>query len=242
MIKKPSLFFKMRCQQVFLVCCIAAFSLLLIPGCGMDKKIDSYMNRETNGTEQTLVEDIPEQERTEADWIVYGARQEVERGVDYDMSYYDIEYPGGDPPEDRGACTDVVIRALRYAGIDLQKRLHEDMSENFNLYPDNWGLAEPDPNIDHRRVPNQMVYFERYAKAIPPGETEDQEAYSAGDIIVWNLPAGGKHVGIVSDITSEDGTPLIIHNISGAAEENILRRWEIIGHYRYPLLSYNLKN
>ena len=235
MFKMASLLSKMRFRRVLLVFCIAAFSLFLIPGCGQDMKNDSYVNNgETNGQEQTPVEDIPEQERTEAEWLVYGARQEVERGVEYDMSYYKIEYPGGDPPEDRGACTDVVVRALRYAGIDLQERLHEDMSEKFDLYPDNWGLAEPDPNIDHRRAPNQMVYFERHAKVISPGDAEGQEAYRPGDIIAWDLPAGGKHVGIVSDRTSEDRTPLIIHNISGAAEENVLKRWEIIGHYRYP--------
>ena len=230
-----SSFFKMHFRRVLLVCCIVVFSLFSIPGCGMDIKNDSYVNNgETNDREQTLAEDIPQQERTEAAWIVYGARQEVEREVEYDMSYYDIDYPGGDPPEDRGACTDVVVRALRYAGIDLQRRLHEDISENFDLYPDNWGLAVPDPNIDHRRVPNQMVYFERHAKEMPPGEAEGQEAYSPGDIIVWDLPAGRKHVGIVSDRTSRDGIPLILHNISGAAEENLLKEWEIIGHYRYP--------
>src|SRR5210317_1424135 len=79
--------------------------------------------------------------------------------VVYDPGYYVIDYPMGDIPENRGVCTDVVIRAYRALGIDLQKEVHEDMKANFKEYPANWGLNHPDKNIDHRRVPNLMVFF-----------------------------------------------------------------------------------
>ena len=114
--------------------------------------------------------------------------------------------------------------------------IHKDMSENFDLYPDNWGLSGPDSNIDHRRVANQVVYFERHGNVLPVGPGED-DTYKPGNIIVWKLNGGRKHVGIVSDQTTDDGTPLILHNISGAAEEDVLKRWEIIGHYSYPKLD-----
>jgi len=243
-----------RSVFVFTVILTVLCVLLLFSGCSLQWRGSNGPNDAGDGREnhkqpfqvsdeesrdsgriRPRVEDLPEEERTAADWIVYGARQEVERGVQYDMSYYGLDYPGGDPPEDRGACTDVVVRALRYAGIDLQKRIHEDMSENFALYPDNWGLSGPDSNIDHRRVANQVVYFERHGNALPVGAEED--AYKPGNIIVWKLNGGRKHVGIVSDQTTDDGTPLILHNISGAAEEDVLKRWEIIGHYRYPKLD-----
>jgi len=77
--------------------------------------------------------------------------------VIYDPSYYRLEYPGGDVPVDRGVCADVVIRAYRKMGIDLQKEVHEDMGKHFSLYPRHWGLKTTDRNIDHRRVRNLMV-------------------------------------------------------------------------------------
>jgi uncharacterized protein YijF (DUF1287 family) len=82
-------------------------------------------------------------------------RQEVV----YDPSYYSMDYPGGDVPADRGVCTDVVIRAYRMLDVDLQKEVHEDMKAHFESYPQLWGLQTPDPNIDHRRVPNLMRFL-----------------------------------------------------------------------------------
>ena len=192
-------------------------------------------NENANKTDLTPVEEIPEDDRTVNQWIVYGARQEVKSEVEYDQSYFDIDYPGGDPPGDRGACTDVVVRALRYVDIDLQKRIHEDMAENFDLYPDNWGLTEPDPNIDHRRVSNQMVYLKRHGKELSANESNILEEYKPGDIVAWDLPGGNKHIGVISDKTNEEGIPLVIHNISGATEEDVLKSWDLIGHYRYPI-------
>jgi uncharacterized protein YijF (DUF1287 family) len=150
----------------------------------------------------------------------------------YDPAYVSLSYPQGDPPRRTGVCTDVVIRALRDAhGIDLQERVHRDMKANFNAYPKNWGLSRPDPNIDHRRVPNLRRYFERQGASLPV--TSDPSSYQAGDIVSWNLPGNLTHIGIVSETTEPDGTPLIIHNIGrGTREENILFAFKITGHFR----------
>lgn len=154
--------------------------------------------------------------------------------VIYDPNYYSLDYPNGDLPADRGVCTDVVVRAYRKLGIDLQKEVHEDMKANFNLYPKNWGLTKPDRNIDHRRVPNLMVYFSRYGrvKAI----TTNPEDYQPGDIVVWDLGGGTTHIGIVIDKKSNDGKRnLIVHNIGNGQEiSDCLFEYIILGHYQYP--------
>jgi len=154
--------------------------------------------------------------------------------VTYDPSYFSIPYPNGDVPNDKGVCTDVVIRAYRKLGIDLQKEVHKDMLSHFSIYPKNWGLTRPDTNIDHRRVPNLMVFFKRhgYEKTI----SRKVDDYEAGDIVSWNLGNGLMHIGLVVDRFAADGKrPLIVHNIGGGQVlEDCLFRYEIIGHYRYP--------
>jgi len=166
--------------------------------------------------------------------LVTAARRQVGVTTIYDGSYQLIEYPGGDVPIQRGVCTDVVVRALRAArSLDLQVLVHEDMRAHFGAYPAlrRWGHREPDANIDHRRVPNLMVYFERAGYKQPvTGHAAD---YLPGDIVAWNLGGGVLHIGIVSDRRAATGVPLVIHNIgSGAREEDILLRYTIIGHYR----------
>src|SRR5690606_28342993 len=131
-----------------------------------------------------------------------------------------------------GVCTDVVVRALRHVGIDLQKAVHDDMRVHFSQYPKNWGLKKPDRNIDHRRVPNLMKYFERKHVALPAAGWSSPETYQPGDIVAWRLDGGALHIGIVS-AKSAGKTPLIIHNIGrGAREENVLFVFTVIGHYR----------
>jgi len=153
--------------------------------------------------------------------------------VTYDPSYYSMPYPNGDVPADKGVCTDVIIRAYRKMSIDLQKEVHEDMKKNFNLYPKIWGLTASDKNIDHRRVPNLMKFFERHGeeKAI----SNDPDSYLPGDIVCWDLGGGITHIGIVSKIKSPDENRFkIIHNIgAGQVLEDILFDFKIIGHYRY---------
>ena len=153
--------------------------------------------------------------------------------VTYDPSYYSIAYPNGDVPADRGVCTDVVIRAYRKVGIDLQKEVHEDMKSHFGLYPKIWGMKTTDKNIDHRRVPNLMVFFERKAEVKPM--TQDAVDYIPGDIVCWNLGGGTTHIGIVVNRKSSDGKRyMMVHNIGGGQVlEDCLFDFKIIGHYYY---------
>ena len=164
--------------------------------------------------------------------LVSGAREQVGVTLSYDPAYRRIGYPGGDVPMQTGVCTDVVIRALRLQGLDLQKAVHEDMAANFSAYPKQWGLKRPDRNIDHRRVPNLMTWFRRQGMAL--AVTREAGAYRAGDIVTWDLGRGQTHIGIVSDRLSAAGEPLILHNIgAGTQEEAILFRFPITGHYRF---------
>ncbi len=170
--------------------------------------------------------------------VVNAARQQVGVTLRYDPSYQRLPYPGGDVAAERGVCTDVVVRALRVSRRqDLQKLVHEDMRANWDDYPHpwRWKLARPDPNIDHRRVPNLMTYFRRAGYAVKP--TRAPAGYVPGDIVAWDLGRGILHIGIISDQKSFTGTPLVLHNIgSGAREEDILFRYTIIGQYRFAAL------
>lgn len=165
--------------------------------------------------------------------LAQAAEELTAQRVRYDPSYFAIPYPNGDVPSDRGVCTDVVIRAYRKVGIDLQREVHEDMRSNFDAYPGLWGLSRPDRNIDHRRVPNLMAFFARYGtvKAI----SQDPGVYLPGDIVCWNLGNGLTHIGIVSSRRSPDGNRyLIVHNIgAGQVLADCLFDFRIIGHYQY---------
>lgn len=166
--------------------------------------------------------------------VIDAAMEQTKQSVRYDGSYTRIPYPGGDVPKDRGVCTDVVIRAYRAAGIDLQKEVHEDMRRAFSSYPKNWGLSRPDTNIDHRRVPNLRTFFKRKGASIPV--TRDPAAYLPGDLVTWNLTSGVPHIGVVVESRSTDGRRrLIVHNIgAGPQLEDVLFAWTVTGHYRYP--------
>ena len=163
--------------------------------------------------------------------LISSARSQVGVTKSYDSQYRVLSYPNGDVPVETGVCTDVLIRALRVQGIDLQKEVHEDMKSNFEKYPKQWGLKKTDTNIDHRRVPNLMTFFKR--RGFEQAMSNETADYKAGDIVCWNLGGGITHIGIVSDRTTTSGTPLILHNIGGGAqEEDILFGYKIIGHYR----------
>jgi uncharacterized protein YijF (DUF1287 family) len=153
--------------------------------------------------------------------------------VQYDPSYFSIPYPNGDVPADKGVCTDVVIRAYRKMGVDLQKEVHEDMKANFSQYPKLWGMKKTDTNIDHRRVPNLMTFFSR--KGVVKTKSSDPQEYQPGDIVCWDLGKGLNHIGIVVNKKSADGKRyLMVHNIGrGQALEDCLFQFTIIGHYRY---------
>ena len=154
--------------------------------------------------------------------------------VRYDPTYFRIDYPGGDVPAEVGVCTDEVIRSYRAVGLDLQELVHEDMAANFSLYPKTWGLKKPDTNIDHRRVPNLMVFFERQGAAQPV--TDDARDYKPGDVVTWDLGGGMTHIGLVVGVPSaaDAGRLQIVHNIgAGPKMEDVLFAWKITGHYRY---------
>jgi uncharacterized protein len=155
--------------------------------------------------------------------------------VRYDPAYVRLAYPGGDVPADTGVCTDEIIRSYRALGIDLQKEVHEDMVQNFGLYPRRWQWlrSSPDPNIDHRRVPNLMVFFSRKGKSLPI--TNRGEDYSPGDLVTWDLGGGVPHIGIVVDRKSAESVRyMVVHNIGqGPKMEDVLFSWKIIGHYEY---------
>jgi uncharacterized protein len=166
--------------------------------------------------------------------LVSAARAQIGVTLSYDPTYRKLAYPMGDVPLDRGVCTDVVVRAYRALGVDLQELVHRDMKAAFPIYQraGNWGLKRPDPNIDHRRVPNLATWFKRHGQALPV--SADATRYAPGDIVTWRVPPGVPHIGLVADTRSSDGTPLVIHNIGeGTRMEDRLFAWPVTGHYRF---------
>ncbi len=157
----------------------------------------------------------------------------TKKEVQYDPTYYSIGYPNGDIPADKGVCTDVVIRAYRKLNIDLQKQVHEEMVAHFEKYPKTWGLKSTDKNIDHRRVPNLMVFFSRKGEELKI--TSEASDYKPGDIVCWNLGGGITHIGLVVNKKNKEASRnLIVHNIgNGQVAEDCLFLNKIIGHYRF---------
>lgn len=194
-------------------------SLMLFSAC------DGYKHRYT----ATNIDNLPVNQQQ----MLKGAVEQTRYTRYYDASYVKINYPNGDVPKERGVCSDVVVRAMRSAGLDLQQAVHEDMEENFSEYPKLWNLKKPDTNIDHRRVANLMRFFERHNKSLPI--TNKRQDYKPGDIVTWSFEENRLHTGVVSHYKSESsGNYCIIHNFGkGARVEDVLFRWPIAGHYRY---------
>jgi uncharacterized protein YijF (DUF1287 family) len=167
--------------------------------------------------------------------LVAAAIERTRHSVRYVSEYVRIPYPGGDVPADTGVCTDEIIRSYRAVGVDLQKEVHEDMLQNFAAYPNKkrWLLAHTDANIDHRRVPNLMVFFQRKGESLPI--TNRAQDYAPGDLVTWDLGGNVPHIGIV--VNQKDrmsGRYMIVHNIgAGPNMEDVLFNWKITGHYRY---------
>jgi uncharacterized protein YijF (DUF1287 family) len=174
------------------------------------------------------VSNIPEISR-----VVDSALEQTQLTTEYDSSYEKISYPGGDVPIVRGVCADVIVRAFRNGGVDLQKEIHEDMNRHFGEYPMRWGARKPDSNIDHRRVPNLMTFFSRKGKSLRL--TQVRADYLPGDVVAWELDNKLLHIGIVTDAVSQaNGNYLVVHNIgAGAKLEDVLLEWKLIGHYRF---------
>lgn len=166
------------------------------------------------------------------DRLVAAAIERTRHRVRYDGAYHSINYPGGDVPAHIGVCTDVVIRAYRGVGVDLQVLVHEDMKAAFRAYPRNWGLSRPDSNIDHRRVPNLQTFFRRAGAELPV--SDEPAAYAPGDLVTWMVSGNLPHIGIVTDRRAPSGNPLIAHNIGrGPVLEDMLFEYPITGRYRF---------
>lgn len=153
--------------------------------------------------------------------------------VVYDGAYVSIPYPNGDVPPSQGVCTDVIVRAYRKLGIDLQKEVHLDMKANFSKYPKTWGLKKTDTNIDHRRVPNLETFFTRNGQKL--AVTKNSSDYKTGEMVTWMINNKMPHIGIVTHIKSRDKKRfLIVHNVGGGQVlEDCLFKYKIVGHYKY---------
>lgn len=168
------------------------------------------------------------------DKLVEAAIERTSHEVRYDPSYFKIDYPNGDVPAEVGVCTDEVIRSYRAVGVDLQKLVHEDMERNFSVYPRTWKAKKTDKNIDHRRVPNLMTFFQRQGASLPV--TDAARDYKPGDVVTWDLSGGMTHIGLVVNVPSDADAERfqIVHNIgAGPKMEDVLFGWKITGHYRY---------
>src|SRR6266852_4614030 len=182
--------------------------------------------------QQTETRALPANSSPDLKLIIDGAVDQIGKTTSYDASYQKIEYPNGDVPIETGVCSDVIVRAFRRGGIDLQKDLHEDMRDNFSAYPTRWGMKGPDANIDHRRVPNLETYFTRKGKSL--STDGGSETFLPGDIVTWDLGLGTDHIGMVVNVWYKPTQRyLIVHNMGAARLEDVLFAWKITGHYRY---------
>ncbi len=208
-------------------------ALLILIHAGCTRQISEMRRPLKPPEEQTEARALPANSSPNLKIVIDGAIEQVGKTTGYDPSYQKINYPNGDVPIETGVCSDVVVRAFRKAGIDLQKDVHEDMKKNFLAYPARWGLSGPDTSIDHRRVPNLMTYFARQGKSLSTGGSSDN--FLPGDIVTWDLGGGTDHIGIITNVWYKPSQRyLIVHNIGGGTRmEDALFSWKITGHYRY---------
>ena len=152
--------------------------------------------------------------------VIIGAKKVALNGAAYGGDYISIKYPGGDVPRDQGVCTDVVVRALRNAGIDLQKELHEDIAAAPKAYP---MVKHADSNIDQRRVKTILPWFQRHWAAHGTDPRTAADPFRAGDVLFMDTYPGRdgpEHVGIVSDRLGPSGFPLVVNNWTTGFQES----------------------
>ena len=208
-------------MKLSLILIVICFSL----GC---KKSEKLTDSNSISNNFTIEKPINFQEK-----LSNAALSIIDENVIYTPNYVSIKYPNGDVPPKTGVCSDVVIRSYRKLNIDLQKEIHEDMKVNFSKYPKIWGLSKTDTNIDHRRVPNLEVFFER--KGTKLKITQNATNYKTGDLVTWMINGKLPHIGIVTHLKSTDGKRnLIVHNVGGGQVlQDCLFSYEIVGHFRY---------
>lgn len=222
----------MRTNKALSECLALSLIVLLAAGCRQQDAVRTEAENYAM-TEAERARPLPAEVSPTAKKVIEAGLEQTKYTVYYDQSYSKINYPGGDVPLERGACTDVVVRAFRKVGVDLQKEVHEDMARNFAAYPRKWSLSKPDTNIDHRRVPNLRTFFERKGRAL--AVTNNPADYLPGDVVTWDLGGGVDHIGMVTSVWSDAAQHyLMVHNIgSGAKVQDVLFAWRITGHYRY---------
>ncbi|NHN26035.1 DUF1287 domain-containing protein [Flavobacterium jejuense] len=191
------------------------------------KPIVSVKEKKKNSTPELI------QAKTFAEKLSNAAISIIDPEVIYTPTYVGIKYPNGDVPKKTGVCTDVVIRTYRKLNIDLQKEVHEDMKSNFSKYPKTWGLKSTDKNIDHRRVPNLEVFFERKGEKLIVSQNPND--YKTGHLVTWMIGNKLPHIGIITHLKSKDGKrPMIVHNVGGGQVlQDCLFNYSIVGHFRY---------
>lgn len=181
----------------------------------------------------SIIKPLPDNASFERRQLVESAIVQSTVTTGYDPAYVGLAYPNGDVPMETGVCSDVVVRAFRKAGIDLQKEIHEDMGRAWSVYPNKWGARSTDSNIDHRRVLNLTTYFDRQGKSLPI--TTNANDFLPGDVVSWDLGNNVDHIGIVVNRWSDPtGGYMVVHNIgAGARVQDVLFAWKITGHFRY---------
>ena len=206
------------------------FSIITLFSCKEESKLTEIIS---SNQKEILQDNILKKPNSFAEKLSNAAISVIDDKVVYTPDYVSIKYPNGDVPAKTGVCTDVVIRAYRKLGIDLQKEVHEDMKANFSKYPKTWGLTKTDTNIDHRRVPNLEVFFERKGEKLKV--TQNASDYKTGELVTWMINGKLPHIGIVTHLKSEDGKRnLIVHNVGGGQVlQDCLFSYEIVGHYRF---------
>ena len=206
--------------------------ILVLAASGCERRAE-VVNRGPAVPPHPTLKPLPADSSPQLKQMLDGAIAQAGVTTGYDPSYVALDYPGGDVPEKTGVCSDVVVRAFRKAGIDLQKEIHEDMKSARSEYPNKWGANNPDRNIDHRRVLNLMTYFTRQRKSLPISHSATD--YQPGDIVAWELTSGIDHIGIVTNMLSDsEDRYLIVHNIgAGTRIEDVMFTWTIKGHYRF---------
>ena len=88
-------------------------------------------------------------------------------------------------------------------------------------------------DIDHRRVPNLEVFFERKGEKL--NISENASDYKTGEIVTWIINGKLPHIGIITHLKSKDGKRrMIVHNIGGGQVlEDCLFSYTIVGHFQY---------
>lgn len=195
-----------------------------------------FLKAQTDLTSPANVREAMASLRSDGDFgsrLAASALERTQTEVSYDGSYFKIDFPNGDIASERGKSEDLIVRAYRVEGIDLQVDVHTDIKENFYSYPQIFGSKGPDTNIDHRRVQNLQRFFTRKGQVL--AVTQDAEDYSFGDIVIWQLLDGNKHIGIVVPGPGAKKTEKwVVHNIGNGPEwEKKLFDYSLKGHYRY---------